>query len=134
MDLAKEPLGDKRHVTSVSKCDIQLSQSLRPSQRTVSENCESEEEHNTNTAENMKLERETSKSPSNSSVSIAGNELGVNFAISPACTSSIHIFTKHKKLPERVFENTDHCNQVNLQIINCRIRYNPFYFGSFNIH
>ena len=68
-------------MTSASKCDIQPSQSLRHSQRTVSETCESEEGHNTNTIEKMKLEREVSKSPSNSSVSIAGNELGVHVAI-----------------------------------------------------
>ena len=82
-------------MTSASKCDIQPSQSLRHSQRTVSETCESEEGHNTNTIEKMKLEREVSKSPSNSSVSIAGNELGVHFAISPVCTT-------HEKLSERL--------------------------------
>ena len=82
-------------MTSASKCDIQSSQSLRHSQRTVSETCESEEGHNTNTIEKMKLEREVSKSPSNSSVSIAGNELGVHFAISPVCTT-------HEKLSERL--------------------------------
>ena len=95
LEIAKEPLSDKRHAISASKCDIQPSQSLRHSQRTVSENCESEEEHNTNTIEKMKLEREVSKSPSNSSVSIAGNELGVHFAISPVCTT-------HEKLSERL--------------------------------
>ena len=86
-------------MTSASKCDIQPSQSLRHSQRTVSENCESEEEHNTNTIEKMKLEQEVSKSPSNSSVSIAGNELGVHFAISPVCTS-IHFLQNTKNCPK----------------------------------
>ena len=86
-------------MTSASKCDIQPSQSLRHSQRTVSENCQSEEDHNTNTIEKMKLEQEISKSPSNSSVSIAGNELGANAAISPVYTS-IHFLHNKKNFPK----------------------------------